>query len=1009
MYNFNSSIFRMKNLFKHMFLCVVVTFFLPIYAEDDKLHTDPRVQISLPSTEAQSLGKFSEVPVDLYTGRVNINIPLFTISHNDIEVPISLSYHGGGIKVDDECGLVGLGWTLNAGGVVSRIVRGMPDDLYGPINGLARGYDKLDADSKIFIDSLMHRQRPRNPMAVLDSANQRHMLKPMEHYGQLYDENKMDVAPDNYVFYAQGMSGAFVGTNAEYVQSSGGCKIQSPSNGNYYILNDVKGHRYTFSHQEKRRFAYRLENVFNKIPSDINPEYSHLYTSAWWLSSIISSANDTVKFDYITEKQLPTRHSFYGYTQYDTIIEMAYGNIIPGYVDQVYNDHQYPYRRVGADTIYHKLLSKIKTPHCLLQFHYSYNQYSYSRLDSISLYAMQGPEARTLIESFKFVYSDHTNTARLSSLKHWGRNDKYQSYKFTYHTTTTTGFSNDNRDHWGCYSSLSEGRFANKSYLGVIPQGLTGSVYTERYADNWNASHNMLKSITYPSGLEVNLTWEPHQFSELSAVGKEAHAILGEYDYSHPFLLDCNVGGVRIKRIEYMDKGQQLLAKEYTYVDSNGASTGILAYPPRYAAKYPILTYCEPYGDYTSVEYESRLLVLRSNGLPYVLNGGGHIEYKQVTEHTIPNISMLDSSKINRIDYYFSTSDSVTKSDVDETLHDTLISADMLQLTSMRHRRGDLIKKVEHTDDYKVTDYTYLISEQPNVKQIPGCLFPIADYQQSHMHYTWNGHSVNPYKNFGIVKYRVIPYNKRLTQEITTSDKVITCDTYSYTSLIYQNSASANLPQTHSYLDSDGDMCVEHYEYWGSTNKIKKYIATKNGYVTDAYTLEYDNWGRVLEKKVALLSSTSPQTTSNLNDWYLVETYEYYPKINKLKEVHNHQKNITTTYLWSYGGQYPIAEIQNDSLETIENKVGHDALLALQYSYEPNMSMIDALRSQLPHAQITTMTYTPLIGMTSHTDAKGYAQYYEYDDFGRISEIYENVNGTKNILKSFDYQLQNQQ
>ena len=47
--------------------------------------------------------------------------------------------------------------------------------------------------------------------------------------------------------------------------------------------------------------------------------------------------------------------------------------------------------------------------------------------------------------------------------------------------------------------------------------------------------------------------------------------------------------------------------------------------------------------------------------------------------------------------------------------------------------------------------------------------------------------------------------------------------------------------------------------------------------------------------------------------------------------------------------------------------------------------------------------------MTSHTDAKGYAQYYEYDDFGRISEIYENVNGTKNILKSFDYQLQNQQ
>ena len=262
-------------------MCILLIGGVPIYATNNKSYMDPRAQVLLPSSEAQSLGDFAEVPVDLYTGRTNINIPLFTVSHNGIEVPVSLSYHGGGIKVDDECGLVGLGWTLNAGGAVSRIVRGMPDDLYGPINGIARGYDKLDIGSKNFIDSLMIRQRPRNPMAVLDSANQRYMLKPMEQYGQLYDENKIDVAPDNYLFYANGLSGAFVGTNAEYVQSSGGCKIQSSLNGHHYILNDINGHSYTFGQHEKRRFTYRLENVFNKIPSDINPEYSHLYTSAW--------------------------------------------------------------------------------------------------------------------------------------------------------------------------------------------------------------------------------------------------------------------------------------------------------------------------------------------------------------------------------------------------------------------------------------------------------------------------------------------------------------------------------------------------------------------------------------------------------------------------------------------------------------------------------------------------------------------------------------------------------
>ena len=54
------------------------------------------------------------------------------------------------------------------------------------------------------------------------------------------------------------------------------------------------------------------------------------------------------------------------------------------------------------------------------------------------------------------------------------------------------------------------------------------------------------------------------------------------------------------------------------------------------------------------------------------------------------------------------------------------------------------------------------------------------------------------------------------------------------------------------------------------------------------------------------------------------------------------------------------------------------------------------------------MTYEPLVGIKSYTDAKGYTQYYEYDDFGKIQEIYEMVNGTKTVLKRFDYQIKNQ-
>jgi hypothetical protein len=50
-----------------------------------------------------------------------------------LQLPISLSYHSSGIKVDQEATSVGLGWTLHAGGSIARIVRDVEDqnDPYG--------------------------------------------------------------------------------------------------------------------------------------------------------------------------------------------------------------------------------------------------------------------------------------------------------------------------------------------------------------------------------------------------------------------------------------------------------------------------------------------------------------------------------------------------------------------------------------------------------------------------------------------------------------------------------------------------------------------------------------------------------------------------------------------------------------------------------------------------------------------------------------------------------------
>ncbi|WP_147424537.1 hypothetical protein [Flavobacterium sp. 81] len=67
------------------------------------------------SPEASAFLKYGEYPVDLSTGVPGISLPIYSIKVDDLEIPISLSYHASGIKVGQEATWVGLGWNLNAG------------------------------------------------------------------------------------------------------------------------------------------------------------------------------------------------------------------------------------------------------------------------------------------------------------------------------------------------------------------------------------------------------------------------------------------------------------------------------------------------------------------------------------------------------------------------------------------------------------------------------------------------------------------------------------------------------------------------------------------------------------------------------------------------------------------------------------------------------------------------------------------------------------------------------
>ena len=111
-------------------ISIILMAMLPLSAQVTVTTATPPAPLS---PTAAALGKYGEVPVSLYTGIPNISIPLYDIAVKGFHLPISLSYHAGGIKVEDVPSWVGMGWSLNAGGVLNRQQQGIPDEkMTGP-------------------------------------------------------------------------------------------------------------------------------------------------------------------------------------------------------------------------------------------------------------------------------------------------------------------------------------------------------------------------------------------------------------------------------------------------------------------------------------------------------------------------------------------------------------------------------------------------------------------------------------------------------------------------------------------------------------------------------------------------------------------------------------------------------------------------------------------------------------------------------------------------------------
>ncbi len=236
---------------------------------------------TIPSADAVSLDKLITQQVDLYTGKPNIEIPLFVAKSRKLSVPIKLQYNSSGCVVTEHSSWVGNGWSLSAGGQISRQVRGNPDEKDGV------GYFYLG------------HYLPSNPLELTS-----------EYF--TYDQQKSianqtwDLEPDMFNFSFGGYSGQFI----FYVDSLGNRTIQTIPYQNLNIVMDpdlsssrIKGFTIISEDGTKYYFGENTQNIENQSNTNFSPENgwenSLGFNSAWMLFKIISpDKGDSITFNY---------------------------------------------------------------------------------------------------------------------------------------------------------------------------------------------------------------------------------------------------------------------------------------------------------------------------------------------------------------------------------------------------------------------------------------------------------------------------------------------------------------------------------------------------------------------------------------------------------------------------------------------------------------------------------------------------------------------------------------
>ena len=487
-----------------------------------------------PSPNAASLGKYGEIPVSYYTGLPNISIPIYDIQDKAGSHSISISYHASGIKVAEEASRVGLGWALNAGGVISRNIIGGDDfegtNYFGGAE-LPRGVDYTPIDNYQLITGFIAKFAGLNSQHVnLSNA--------------IYDKTSPEFEPDIYNFNIGGISGKFLITkNKEVIlQDKKKIKIEmieGPSTGSY-------GANISWKITTDNGTSY----FFNEKETSLD-QNSKFHVNSWYLTKIKSVDGSEISFNYTIEPGVKV------YSQ-GSISENKIYNILgsicpsnPGGAPQ-----SFPPSRAASNTYSLVYISSIVFANGKVVF--TYNTETDKRLDvsgdkkinAISIYKNDISSATpVLLKEFSFNYEyfdggmdeDYpgidgigsgsvSKRLKLKSITEKVGTKSLPAHEFTYNEggnyTNLPAKTSFAIDHWGYFN----GKYGNTSLIptfSVMPSNNQMAFYTgvqtgiERNSNPDYAQAFTLKTIKYPTGGETEFIYESNEYDLLNSQARD--------------------------------------------------------------------------------------------------------------------------------------------------------------------------------------------------------------------------------------------------------------------------------------------------------------------------------------------------------------------------------------------------------------------------------------------------------------------------------------------------------